>query len=315
MTANRIVSLIPAATEIVAALGCADRLVGVSHECDYPPGVVGGHPVCTESSLDMARPSGAIHAEVEDALKRAVSIYRVKEDVLRRLEPDLILTQDQCEACGVSLRDVEAATRDWLDEQARIVSLRPSSLDSALDDILRVAEALDAREAGEALVADMRRRLDAIAQRTASLCRRHSVACIEWTDPPMAAGHWVPELVALAGGTDPFGTTGERAAVLSWPALAMADPDAIVFMPCGFGLERTRCEAEALAARHPEWDSLKAVRNGRVYVTDGNAFFNRPGPRLVESAEILAEILHPGFFTQRHRNIGWAFFPVAEMVM
>lgn len=298
----RIVSLLPAATEIVCALGFQDQLVGRSHECDFPPGIE-FLPVCTRSLMCPDGSSRDIDNAVKAALERAVSIYEVIGDTLQQLHPTVIVTQDQCEVCAVALRDVEAAVCTLLDQSVAIVSLQPEGLGKVFDDIRRVAVALDATGAGDALIAGMTERLQSVRARCADkTCP--VVACIEWADPLMAAGNWVPELVEIAGGRDPFGQAGKHAPWLEPEKLFAEDPDVIVFMPCGFGLERSEAEARALLGQ-PEWQALKAVANYRVYATDGNSYFNRPGPRLVESAEILAEILHPELRTTVYEGYGW----------
>lgn len=299
----RIVSLLPAATEIVCALGFHDQLVGRSHECDFPPGVE-VLPICTRA---LMRPDGSsrdIDNAVKAALEQAVSIYEVIGDTLRQLRPTVIVTQDQCEVCAVALRDVEAAVCSLLDQSVAIVSLQPEGLGKVFDDIRRVAAALGAAGAGDALIAGMTERFQAVQARCADK-RRPSIACIEWADPLMAAGNWIPELAEIAGGRDPFGQAGKHAPWLDPKQLFAEDPDVIVFMPCGFGLVRSTAEARALLVK-PEWQTLKAVKTGRVYATDGNSYFNRPGPRLVESAEILAEILHPEIATtQVLQGMAW----------
>jgi len=304
VTARRIVSLLPSATEIVAALGCRDRLVGRSHECDYPPGVE-GLPVCTRPRIDVSGASAAIDQAVRGAVADALAVYEVLEGKLRRLKPDVIVTQDQCEVCAVSLADVEACVAGWTGRPVRLVSLKARTVAGVGNDILNVAEALGVGDAGRALVDSLARRNDAVAAVAKRLKSRPRVACIEWTAPLMAAGNWVPEMVAMAGGRDLFGEAGEHAPALTWQALSAADPDVIVFMPCGFGLARTRAEAAALAAATPGWRDLAAVRAGRVYATDANSFFNRPGPRLAESLEIMAEILHPEAFGFGHKGNAW----------
>jgi iron complex transport system substrate-binding protein len=299
----RVVSLIPSATEIVAALGCRDMIVGRSHECDHPDGIE-ILPVCTAPRLDLRGSSADIDKRVKDALKTALAVYEVKEDLLREIDPDVIITQSQCEICAVSLKDVEAAVCDWTGRNVRIVSLEPMRLSDVYEDIRRVAEALGVNRAGEDLVRTMKNRIAAIEAKSKNLSSRPSIACIEWTDPMMAAGNWVPEMVALAGGVDPLGTAGEHAPWMDWDRLIAARPDVVAFMPCGFGLERTDRESRVVI-ESPHWTKLPAVQEGRAYITNGNAFFNRPGPRLVESLEILAEILHPETFHFGHEGTGW----------
>jgi iron complex transport system substrate-binding protein len=299
----RIVSLIASATEIVCALGFERDLMGRSHECDYPPSVH-GLPVCTAPKFDTSGSSADIDRRVKDALRDATSVYHVDAELLRTLRPDVIVTQAQCEVCAVSLKDVERAVCSWVDAPVRVVSLQPNALADVWTDIDRVAQALDAPERGQTLVRGLQRRMYVIAETASKLDRRPRVACLEWIDPLMAAGNWMPELVELAGGANLFGQAGKHAPWLTWEQMAARDPDVIIALPCGFDLPRTRAEMATLAAR-PEWPRLSAVRNGQVYVTDGNQFFNRPGPRLVESLEILAEILHPEAFRFGHQHTGW----------
>ena len=299
----RVVSLIASATEIVCALGCEDRLVGRSHECDYPPSVR-RLPVCTEPLIDPSRPSGEIDRQVKAMLRQALSVYRVDTDVLQALQPDVIITQAQCEVCAVSLNDVEQALAAWLASRPHLVSLEPNALADVWLDMRHVAEALGVPERGAELVARLQDRIAAVTERARDLPTRPTVACVEWIDPLMAAGNWVPELVALAGGTNLFGEAGKHSPWMTWPELVARDPDVIVVMPCGFDIARSRHELPTLTQR-PEWPTLRAVRAGCVYLTDGNQYFNRPGPRLVESLEILAELLHPGAFRFGHEGTGW----------
>lgn len=287
---KRVVSLLPSATEIVAALGCADWLVGRSHECDHPAGI-DSLPVCTRPRLDLCGSSAEIDRKVKDALADATSVYEVLQGPLRDAAPDVIITQDQCEVCAVSLTDVEAAVCEWTGKPARIVSLKPMTLADVFDDVARVGAALGLGEQGQEVANQLRARAGNMTADRAEGGPPPRVACIEWTDPLMAAGNWVPELVRMAGGEDVFGTAGEHAPWITWEDLKAADPDVIVFMPCGFGLERSMDEARLLMERHPDFADLKAARAGRVYATDANSYFNRPGPRLVESLEMLRAIL------------------------
>ncbi len=305
---THIVSLIPSATEIVCALGFGGDLVGRSHECDYPSSVL-DLPALTEPKFDVHGTSREIDARVKDVLglqkqaHEALSVYRVDEARLNQLAPDIIVTQAQCEVCAVSLSEVERVARECLDTPAQIVSLEPMQLADVFADILRVAEALGAPERGAALTLELQTRIDDIARRAAEL-PKPTVACVEWIDPLMAGGNWVPELVELAGGIALFGKAGEHSPWLFWDDLWAADPDVIVVMPCGFDIERSRQEMPALAGQ-PGWKTLRAIREEQVYLTDGNQYFNRPGPRLVESLEILAEILHPDAFHFGHEGTGW----------
>lgn len=306
MTLPRIVTLIASATEIVAALGCEEQLVGRSHECDFPPSV-SRLPMCSEPRIDIHGSSLEIDQRVKHALKEALAIYRVDAEKLRRLRPDVIVTQTQCEVCAVSLKDVEEAVCNLLESRPSIVSLAPNALADVWDDILRVAEAIHVTARGKELVDHLQKRLETIAERASRAAHRPTVACIEWIEPLMAGGNWVPELVELAGGTNLFGTAGEHSPWMTWEQLTSADPEVIVILPCGWDMEKGRTEMRALT-RLPEWPQLRAVRERRVYLTDGNQYFNRPGPRLVESAEILAEVLHPELFSFGHQGTGFEIF-------
>jgi iron complex transport system substrate-binding protein len=299
----RIVSLIASATEIVCALGFEDQLVGRSHECDFPESVK-RLPVCTEPKFPVEGSSYEIDGRVKAVLQEGLSVYRVHAEVLRRLRPDVIVTQSHCEVCAVSERDVVQAVADWLGARPRVVSLKPNALADVWDGVRQVAEALGVAGRGEELVRRLEGRMAAIAARAGSLPERPGVACVEWIDPLMAAGNWVPELVAMAGGVNLFGEAGRHAPWMTWEELARRDPEAVLVMPCGFDIARIRQETAALTGR-PEWPRLRAVRSGRVYLADGNQYFNRPGPRLAESLEILAEVLHPGAFPPGHEGTGW----------
>lgn len=303
MSMPRIVSLIASATEIVCALGYEDHLVGRSHECDYPPSVT-RLPVCTEPKLHISATSGEIDREVKRIVAEALSVYRVHADQLMKLQPDVVITQDHCQVCAVSLRDVEQALCNWLDSRPRVVSLSPNYLADVWQDIRRVAEALGSPPRGEELVGRLQKRMNAVAEKCCALPEGPAVASIEWIDPLMAAGNWMPELVEMAGGVNLFGVAGKHSPWMTWEQLLEKDPDLIVVLPCGFDIDRTRCEMPALTQR-PDWAALRAVRDRRVYLADGNQYFNRPGPRLVESLEILAEILHPSAFPSQYQGTGW----------
>lgn len=291
--AERIACLLPSATEIVCALGLAERVVGVSHECDFPAAIV-GRPVLTEPKLDPRGSSAAIDAAVRRLVADGLSVYRIREAALRAARPDLIVTQEQCEVCAVSFSEVEAAAHALLETPAAIVSLKPNRLDEVLDDFARVAAAAGVPEAGARLIAASRQRLERVRARVAPARSRPRVACIEWIEPLMVAGNWIPELVELAGGTYDLVAAGAHSPSIGWDALVAAQPDVVIVMPCGFPLAQTRPELPALTARR-EWQALPAVRNGRAYAVDGNAYLNRPGPRLIDSAELLAGLIQPGF--------------------
>jgi len=302
----RIVSLLPSATEIVAALGLTDAIVGRSHECDYPPEIQ-DRPICTEAQLNSEQPSAQIDADVLDLTQKALSIYKIKTDVLEQLQPTHIVTQDQCDVCAVNFTDVEKAVAELTLSSPKVISLQPNVLSDVWADIERVAATLGVES--RSLLIGLQSRIEACRQKTQGLSERPTVAAIEWTEPLMAAGNWIPELVELAGGKSVFGIAGKHSPYLKWDTLVKADPEVIIIMPCGFGLDRTRQETQPLTQR-PEWSSLQAVRTGKVFITDGNSYFNRPGPRLVDSLEILAEVLHSDIFDFGYRGIGWKSFEI-----
>lgn len=299
----RVASLLPCATEIVCALGLEERLVARSHECDFPPSVA--HlPIVTEPKFDMGGSSVGLDQLIKTLVREGLSIYRVDADRLKALRPDVVLTQSQCEVCAVTDRDIEAALYLWVDNHPDLVSLAPVSLAQVWNEIRRVGAALGVPERADALIVRLRARSEAIAEKAQAVRERPTVAVVEWLDPLMAAGNWMPELVKLAGGLNCFGMAGQHSPWLSWEQLPERDPDVICIIPCGFEISRTKKELNALTSR-PGWRSLRAVLHRRVYVADGNAYFNRPGPRLVESLEILAEIFHPTVFRFGHAGVGW----------
>jgi iron complex transport system substrate-binding protein len=299
----RAATLIASATEIVCALGCREQLVGRSHECDFPPDVR-DLPALTEPKFPTDGTSYDVDQRVKAIVQEGASVYRVFADKLAELDVDLIVTQDQCEVCAASLSDVEAALCDWTGRPMRIVSLKPDALADIWGDIRKVAGALGIQEQGERLVSDLRGRMRQVSERATQQPQRPRVACIEWVDPLMAAGNWMPELVEMAGGENLFGAAGEHAPWITWEELAQADPDVIVVLPCGYDIARSLQDMPILEAK-PGWRDLRAVREGRVAVADGNQYFNRPGPRVAEGLEIMAEILHPDAFDFGHAGRGW----------
>jgi iron complex transport system substrate-binding protein len=297
---QRVVSLLPSSTEIVCALGAADRLVGRSHECDFPPAIA-DRPVLTRTRVDASAASAVIDLQVRSLVERGLSVYEVDAEKLRELAPDLILTQTLCAVCAATPSDLDAAVAEWAGARPRIVSLEPQSLEDAWLDIARVGDALGLSRRGRELGAELRARVDAVARLAQAQGELPRVACIEWLDPLMAAGNWMPELVELAGGENVLGDAGEHSAWIDWETLKSVDPDVVLLLPCGFSLERTREEVSGLTDR-ADWHELRAVRERRVYLLEAHQYFNRPGPRLVESLEILAEVLHPAAFGRRHKR-------------
>lgn len=300
---GRIVSLIPSSTEIVCALGAEDNLVGRSHECDYPPSVK-SLPICTEPKFNPEGTSYEIDQRVKTILQDGLSVYRVDANLLKKLQPNIIITQAHCEVCAVSLNDVKQAVCEWMGSRPHIVCLEPNALSDIWEDIMRVADALESHNQGCELVEALKERIKEIHSRVSGILKKPTVACIEWIDPLMAAGNWIPTLVELAGGINLFGEAGHHSPWMTWEELVRKNPDIILAMPCGFDIQRTEQEMVTLIQKR-EWGPLKAVQNGDVYLLDGNQYFNRPGPRVVESLEILTEILHPHQFQSRHVNKGW----------
>lgn len=304
-TANlRIVSLLPSATEIIDCLGLTEALVGRSHECDYPPQVQ-NLPVCTEARLDSSKKSGEIDAGVQTLMQEALSIYKIKTEVLEQLQPTHIVTQDQCDVCAVNLPEVEKALAQLINSHPQVISLQPNLLPEVWADIERVAQTLGVE--AQPVLNKLKSRLDAIANKVKDKSEKPTVVALEWTEPLMGGGNWIPELIEMAGGKPLLSVKGEHSPYLFWESLIDVEPEVIVIMPCGFDLERTEQESQVLR-KHPDWKSLKAVKNDKVFIVDGNAYFNRPGPRLVDSAEILAEIFHPQLFDFGHRGKSWKPF-------
>jgi len=299
----RIISLIASATEIVHSLGLGEFQVGRSHECDYPP-CVAALPVCTRPKFAVEGSSREIDWRVKTALQDAAAVYDVLEDVLERLQPTHIVTQTQCEVCAVSLTDVERALSHRYGSRPIVIALEPNALGDIWKDIARVAEACGVPERGASLLDSLQARMCEIVSQAPRSGTRPRVACIEWLEPLMAAGNWVPELVGMLGAENLFGGAGRHSPWMNWDALAASGADAIIAMPCGFDLKRTREEMYWLT-EHAGWDQLPAVRNGRVYLADGNQYLNRPGPRIVESLRILAEVIYPETFAPTLAGQGW----------
>lgn len=303
MTDPRVVSLIASSTEIVCALGFADLLVARSHECDYPEWVT-ELPQITEPKIRTDISSLEVDRQVRSIVRAGLSVYRVDAEKLSAARPDIIITQDHCEVCAVSTKDLRDAVCHWLGANVRIVSLHPDSLGHIWEGIIQVAEALGARPRGERLVSRLQARMAELTRIAARAQARPRVAFIEWIDPVMAGGNWVPEMIEMLNAEDTLGKPGEHSGWITFAALQDADPDVIVIAPCGFDVTRTLSEVSPLTD-HCDWHSLRAVRDQRVYVADGNAYFNRPGPRVVESFEILAQLIHPELFDFPQHAHAW----------
>ena len=281
-------------------------MVGRSHECDYPESVQ-SLPVCTSSRIDSSQSSDKIHGQVQHILSQALSLYQVDAEKIRELAPDVIITQTQCDVCAVSFEDVEKAVRDMTDKPIDIISLNPHRLDDILEDIKTVGERLDAPDKTAHLLDELYERIELVKHKLKFIEQKPAVACIEWLSPLMISGNWVPELVEIAGGVPVLAEKGKFSPVIQFEQLQEVNPDIMVLMTCGFPVSRTLQEIGILPGQ-PGWSELKAVQNNRVYVADGNRYFNRPGPSVIDSMEILAEIINPKQFIFGYEGNGWVKF-------
>lgn len=292
----------PAATEIIHALGLGEQLVGRSHECDHPPGV-DNLPVCSRPRYNPDGPSPEIDREVTAVLQEALSIYRVDIESIRTLRPTHIVTQSQCRVCAVSAVEIRQALKEVVrGEDITLVDLNPETLDSVLASVNQLAGALGVVADGLGLVERMESAFAKLREKSGKASHTPTVAHLEWIEPLMTAGHWMLELMDIAGGKNVFpGGSGPK---ITFDDLVRTDPEVIVIAPCGFTIGRSLADMSYLKG-NPGWSELQAVKNGRVYISDGCQYFSRPGPRLVDSAEILAELIHPHMFPPRHRGTGW----------
>lgn len=288
---QRIVSLLPSATEILFALGLGDRVHGISHECDYPPPTADKR-VLVRSAFDPETMTAAeIDSVVSDLVQRGESIYIVDDEAVRQVQPELIVTQTLCDVCAVATDHVDEIV-DVLEHRPDVLALHPHTLEDVLEDVRKVGEATGTKESAGDLIADLRQRIDAVRGSVAGVEQRPRVFCLEWYEPPFTGGHWVPQMVEYAGGEPLLSTPGEPSVRVEWQTIVDSDPDVLILMPCGYDLERTLAEA-AVVTEFPGWSSLRAVQNGQVYAVSGTDYFNRPGPRLVDGLELLAWMLHP----------------------
>jgi iron complex transport system substrate-binding protein len=287
----RICSLLPGATEVVAALGRARHLVGISHECDYPP-EIRTKPVLVRATVDPEQLSSAeIDRRVQEAMRDGAPLYELDEILFGRVRPNLVITQDLCHACAVTPAQLKRAI-DALPSPPRVLALSPSTLGDVLTDLERIGDAIGRADEASVLVEQLRSRLEAVLLKVAHAEARPRVVCLEWLDPLYVAGHWVPEMVACAGGVDVLGAPGSPSVQITWEQVQAAQPDTLILMPCGFPIARAMRELDRLFAK-PGWTDLPAVRDGNVFVVDAPAYFNRPGPRLIDGVEILAACLFP----------------------
>jgi len=303
MAGPRIASLLPSATEIVCALGCAEYLVARSHECDYPASVQGVE-VCTKSRIDGGAPSREIDEQVKKFSADSLSLFEIDAARLRELKPTHFFTQAQCDVCAVSESEVADIFGAEHGDAPKIVSLSPTRFPHLWENITEVADALGVSFDGKQLLKDLKMKCVEVIERAAVATRKPKVLCLEWLDPLMGAGNWIPDMVGMAGGENLVSESGKHSGWITIDDIAAANPDVIVLMPCGFDLPRTLEEVKMLE-QHPQWKKLKAVKKRRVFATDGSAFFNRPGPRLVDSLQILGEMFYPGMIVFGHEMKHW----------
>jgi iron complex transport system substrate-binding protein len=306
MPDKRIISLLPAATEIVCALGLKDQLIGRSHECDFPESII-DLPVCSSAKFVSGSSSEQIDKQVKEILSDALSIYTIDRDKVKQLEPAVIITQAQCEVCAVSLKDVEETLKDVLEKDVEVISLNPGTLSDIFNEIKAIAEKLGVKETGESFVEELQERCDLIHHKLKFAEQRASVVCIEWLSPLMVAGNWTPELIEIAGGKSLLAENGKHSGYIEFKAIQEADPEILVIAPCGFPMDRTLQEINLLLDL-PGWSDLKAVKADRVYIADGNQYFNRSSQKVVDTIELLAEIIHPKQFVFGYEGKGWLKF-------
>lgn len=306
MPHKKIISLLPAATEIVCALGLTNQLIGRSHECDYPTEIQ-NLPICSEAKFVSGNESAKIDAQVKEILTDALSIYTIDKEKIQSLKPDIVITQSQCEVCAVSEKDVEQALSSLLKQETSLISLQPNTLADIFREIKEVAIALDAEQQAKVLLEDLEERVDIIRHKLKFFPDKPKVAIIEWLSPLMVAGNWIPELVEIAGGQSILAENGKHSPFVEWQQIYDENPEVIIIAPCGFSINRTLQEID-LILNLPGWRDLNAVKNNKVFIADGNAYFNRSGPRIVDTIEMLAEMITPRYFAFGYEGEGWIKF-------
>lgn len=301
----RIVSLLPSVTEIICELGFEVQLVGRSHECDQPESIR-YLPALTNSSVKNTGRSKEIDQNIKSTLKNGLSIFNVKVDLLADINPDIIFTQDHCEVCAVSLEDVKSAVNEYCGNDTEVVSLSPTNLSEIYQSIHTIGQALDAEEKAGELVNELQLRMEIIRNTVIGEPVKR-VVCLEWMDPLMTGGNWIPELLEIAGGEYLLSEPGKHSPWIDWEDIVEEEPDVVLVMPCGYDINQTIDQMQLLTQKK-EWSSVKAVQDNEVYILDGNRYFNRPGTTIFESTRILGEILHPDLFKPIHRKNGWIHF-------
>ena len=299
----RIISLIPSATEIICALGEEENLVGRSHECDYPKSIQ-NLPMCTKLKFDVSGSSLDIEKSVNSFLIDSSSIYHIKEDLIKKIRPDIIFTQSQCNICAVSLEEVQAIFKGRKGIKPEIITLKPQTMEDIWKDINMVAESLGIPKKGLRLNRTIKKEIDLLESAKEDKKQKPTIACVEWIEPLMFAGNWVPEMVEIAGGNDIFGSTGVHSSWNTFENLLRSDPDKIIIMPCGYSIEKTKKEMIALK-NTSNWTNLKAYKNNNIFIVDGNQYFNRPGPRILDSIKILKEIISNEKHLFGYKNKAW----------
>ena len=294
----KIVSLIPSATEIIFALGLCDNLVGISHECDYPKEIL-KLPKLTTSRIKTEQSSIKIDYDIKKILEKSLSVYEVKSDLLRKLDPDVIITQSQCSVCAVSLKDVEECLRKFINRKPLLIDLKPNTFNEVLNDINRVGEKLNKKSESQILIKNIKNEISKIKEKT-SHSNIKNVLCIEWIEPIMAAGNWVPQLVEFAGGKSVLAKSGKNSNFIKLEYINFKEVDIVIFMPCGFDIKRSKEEISKANV-----DYLSNLKDKKTFIVDGNKYFNRPGPDLLESTRILAEIIHPDIFPAKQNIKRW----------
>ena len=302
MTNNRIITLIPSATEIISFLGLGNQLVGVSHECDFPESVRNIKKL-TKTDIKTNTSSYNIHLQIEKILENSLSVYNVDKKSLKYLKPDIIITQDQCNVCAVDLSQVKKVTSNYLNKEVDIISLQPKSFNEIFENIEYVAKKLNVfNTTNKNKINKLLNRISDIRQKKKSF---KNVICIEWCDPLMSAGNWIPDMVKIAGGNELCGINNKSSHWIDFKNVRDFNPEIIIFMPCGYNLLQTQMDVANLFDNNAKWKNLSAYKNKKMYLVDGNQYFNRPGPRIVDSLEILAEILNPNAFNYGYNGKGW----------
>tara|TARA_X000000950_G_scaffold285684_1_gene392261 strand:- start:1410 stop:2306 length:897 start_codon:yes stop_codon:yes gene_type:complete len=294
----KIISLIPSATEIISALNLTDNLVGISHECDYPKEIL-KLPKLTTSNLKIKNSSLKIDHDIKEILEQSLSVYKVKSNLLKKLDPDVIITQSQCSVCAVSLTDVKKCLRKFTNRKPLLIDLKPNTFEEVLKDINLVGKKLDKKSESYSLVKNIKNEINKIKAKTSKL-KKKNVLCIEWIDPIMTAGNWVPQLVKFAGGKSLLAKSGRNSNFIKSNLINFKEVDIVIFMPCGFDVKRSR---EEILKANIDYSNI--LKEKKTFIVDGNKYFNRPGPDLLESTRILAEIIHPKIFPAKQNIKRW----------